>query len=170
MFIVEHNTITGNQSLMKYMTSAEVRQTFLDYFVEQQHREVMSSSFVPGNDPTLLFANAGATSLERLSDHPRRPLLGFLLDEIDYREDAPGWGEFCLRLVRDGERLTLLVRSVQGFERAYLKTSHLALCHRQDTPPDSRDKEIVVRRLAQVLERCADRIGAQVSPPLQPDR
>ena len=44
---------------MKYMTSAEVRQTFLDYFVEQQHREVMSSSLVPGNDPTLLFTNAG---------------------------------------------------------------------------------------------------------------
>lgn len=44
---------------MKYMTSAEVRQTFLDYFVEHHHKEVMSSSLVPGNDPTLLFANAG---------------------------------------------------------------------------------------------------------------
>jgi alanyl-tRNA synthetase len=44
---------------MKHMTSAEVRQTFLNYFVEQQHQEVMSSSLVPKNDPTLLFANAG---------------------------------------------------------------------------------------------------------------
>lgn len=44
---------------MKYMTSTEVRQTFLDYFVEQQHTAVMSSSLVPGNDPTLLFTNAG---------------------------------------------------------------------------------------------------------------
>ncbi len=44
---------------MKSMTSAEVRQAFLDYFIEQNHHEVMSSSLVPGNDPTLLFANAG---------------------------------------------------------------------------------------------------------------
>ncbi|MFW5748915.1 MAG: alanine--tRNA ligase, partial [Chloroflexota bacterium] len=44
---------------MKQMTSAEVRQAFLDYFVEQKHREVHSSSLVPANDPTLLFANSG---------------------------------------------------------------------------------------------------------------
>src|SRR3989337_2627641 len=44
---------------MKYMTSTEIRQTFLGYFVEQRHREIMSSSLVPGNDPTLLFTNAG---------------------------------------------------------------------------------------------------------------
>jgi alanyl-tRNA synthetase len=44
---------------MKYMTSAEARQTFLDYFVEMGHQAVMSSSLVPGNDPTLLFANSG---------------------------------------------------------------------------------------------------------------
>lgn len=44
---------------MKFMTSAEARQAFLDYFVEQNHREVASSSLVPANDPTLLFANSG---------------------------------------------------------------------------------------------------------------
>ncbi len=44
---------------MKYMTSAEVRQAFLDYFDEQRHRVVDSSSLVPANDPTLLFANSG---------------------------------------------------------------------------------------------------------------
>ena len=44
---------------MKYMTSAEVRQTFLDFFEEHQHQPVASSSLVPGNDPTLLFTNAG---------------------------------------------------------------------------------------------------------------
>jgi alanyl-tRNA synthetase len=32
---------------------------FLDYFVQQGHREVHSSSLVPANDPTLLFTNAG---------------------------------------------------------------------------------------------------------------
>jgi len=44
---------------MKYMTSAEVRRSFLDFFVKNKHREVASSSLVPGNDPTLLFANSG---------------------------------------------------------------------------------------------------------------
>ncbi|MEM9305025.1 MAG: alanine--tRNA ligase [Pseudomonadota bacterium] len=40
-------------------TSNEIRQGFLDYFAERGHRVVASSSLVPGNDPTLLFTNAG---------------------------------------------------------------------------------------------------------------
>ena len=40
-------------------TSAEIRQDFLDFFKSKQHRVVPSSSLVPGNDPTLLFTNAG---------------------------------------------------------------------------------------------------------------
>ncbi len=44
---------------MKYMTSAEVRAAFLDFFEEMGHQPVPSSSLVPGNDPTLLFTNAG---------------------------------------------------------------------------------------------------------------
>jgi alanyl-tRNA synthetase len=44
---------------MKRMTSAEVRQVFLDFFAKQGHEVVASSSLVPGNDPTLLFTNAG---------------------------------------------------------------------------------------------------------------
>ncbi len=41
------------------MKSAEIRQAFLNYFAEQGHDVVASSSLVPGNDPTLLFTNAG---------------------------------------------------------------------------------------------------------------
>ena len=40
-------------------TSAELRQAFLDFFHEQGHAIVPSSSLIPGNDPTLLFTNAG---------------------------------------------------------------------------------------------------------------
>ncbi|GJM12640.1 MAG: alanine--tRNA ligase [Pseudohongiella sp.] len=41
------------------MTSAEIRQKFLDFFASKGHQIVPSSSLVPGNDPTLLFTNAG---------------------------------------------------------------------------------------------------------------
>ncbi len=41
------------------MTSSEIRQRFLDYFARNGHKIVASSPLVPGNDPTLLFTNAG---------------------------------------------------------------------------------------------------------------
>ncbi len=44
---------------MKTMTSNELRQAFLEFFREKQHEVVASSPLVPGNDPTLLFTNAG---------------------------------------------------------------------------------------------------------------
>jgi alanyl-tRNA synthetase len=44
---------------MKKMTSADVRAAFLAFFRERGHSIQPSSSLVPGNDPTLLFTNAG---------------------------------------------------------------------------------------------------------------
>ncbi len=40
-------------------TADEIRSAFLEYFEKNGHRVVKSSSLVPANDPTLLFANAG---------------------------------------------------------------------------------------------------------------
>ena len=40
-------------------SSSEIREAFLDYFRDRDHQVVASSSLVPGNDPTLLFTNAG---------------------------------------------------------------------------------------------------------------
>ncbi len=39
--------------------SSELRSAFLNYFKEHGHEVVPSSPLVPGNDPTLLFTNAG---------------------------------------------------------------------------------------------------------------
>jgi len=41
------------------MKSSAIRQSFLDYFASKGHTIVASSPLVPGNDPTLLFTNAG---------------------------------------------------------------------------------------------------------------
>ena len=41
------------------MTARETRRSFLDFFARHEHRVVESTSLVPGDDPTLLFTNAG---------------------------------------------------------------------------------------------------------------
>ncbi|KTC85790.1 MULTISPECIES: alanine--tRNA ligase [Legionella] len=41
------------------MKSSEIRQAFFDYFAARKHKIVESSPLIPGNDPSLLFTNAG---------------------------------------------------------------------------------------------------------------
>src|SRR5574341_190342 len=61
---------------MKRMTSAEIRQAFLDYFARHDHQVVAASSLVPGNDPTLLFTNAGMVQFKDVFlGHDRRPYI-----------------------------------------------------------------------------------------------
>lgn len=44
---------------MKKRSTADIRQTFLDFFQQKQHTLVASSTLVPHQDPSLLFTNAG---------------------------------------------------------------------------------------------------------------
>ncbi len=56
------------------MNSSEVRAKFLEFFQEKGHTIVASSSLVPGNDPTLLFTNAGMVQFKDVfTGHDRRP-------------------------------------------------------------------------------------------------
>ncbi|MFN2382341.1 MAG: alanine--tRNA ligase [Guyparkeria sp.] len=48
------------------MTSADIRQSFLDFFAAKGHARVPSSSLVPGTDPTLLFTNAGMVQFKNV--------------------------------------------------------------------------------------------------------
>jgi alanyl-tRNA synthetase len=48
------------------VTGNEIRQRFLDFFQANGHRIVRSSSLLPSNDPTLLFANAGMNQFKEV--------------------------------------------------------------------------------------------------------
>lgn len=48
------------------MTSSEIRNSFINYFKKNKHVLVPSSSLIPENDPTLLFANAGMNQFKNM--------------------------------------------------------------------------------------------------------
>lgn len=48
------------------MNSREIRNKFIQFFVKNQHESVQSSSLIPAQDPTLLFANAGMNQFKDL--------------------------------------------------------------------------------------------------------
>ncbi len=72
---------------MQQMSSAQVRQAFLDFFEEMKHKPVASSSLVPANDPTLLFVNAGMVQFKDV-------FLG--LDKREYTRAATS--QKCMRV------------------------------------------------------------------------
>ncbi|MET3559301.1 alanyl-tRNA synthetase [Streptococcus rupicaprae] len=53
---------------MRYMTSAEVRQMWLDFFASKGHSVEPSANLVPVNDPTLLWINSGVATLKKYFD------------------------------------------------------------------------------------------------------
>ena len=48
------------------ITASDIRRTFLDFFVRNGHSAVQSSSLVPRNDPTLMFANSGMVQFKNV--------------------------------------------------------------------------------------------------------
>ena len=58
------------------MKSSEIRKKFLEFFESHGHTVVASSPLVPGNDPTLLFTNAGMVQFKDVFlGHDKRPYL-----------------------------------------------------------------------------------------------
>jgi alanyl-tRNA synthetase len=69
------------------MRASEIRASFLAYFERQGHAIRPSSSLVPGDDPTLLFTNAGMVQFKKV-------FLG--LEDTDYGRRA-ATSQKCVR-------------------------------------------------------------------------
>src|SRR5688500_6096283 len=63
---------------MKYLTGAQIRQMYLDFFSEKGHNIEPSASLVPHEDPSLRWINSGVATLKKYFDgrvipeNPRR--------------------------------------------------------------------------------------------------
>ncbi|AMA72183.1 MULTISPECIES: alanine--tRNA ligase [Aneurinibacillus] len=53
---------------MKQMSSAEIRQKFLDFFVSKGHKVEPSAPLIPVDDPSLLWINSGVATLKKYFD------------------------------------------------------------------------------------------------------
>ena len=51
---------------MRNMNLSEIRNTFIQYFKKNNHKEIKSSNLVPDNDPTLLFTNSGMVQFKNI--------------------------------------------------------------------------------------------------------
>ena len=51
---------------MKNMNLSEIRNTFIQYFKKNNHKEIKSSNLVPDNDPTFLFTNSGMVQFKNI--------------------------------------------------------------------------------------------------------
>lgn len=58
---------------MKYMTSDEIRDTWLKFFESKGHYIEPSSNLIPKNDKTLLWINAGVAALKKYFDGTEQP-------------------------------------------------------------------------------------------------
>ena len=126
-------------------TGAQLRSAFLAYFEKNGHKILPSASLVPGNDPTLLFTNAGMVQFKEY-------FLG--LSSADWKRAATA--QRCLRVSgkhNDLENVGYTARHHTLFEMLgnfsfgdYFKEEAIKLAW-----------EFVTREVA--LDREADRVG-----------
>lgn len=72
------------------LSAAQIREKFIDFFRHNEHKYVHSSSTIPLDDPTLLFANAG-------------------MNQVPYPCISTSFPNICASLLQAGLTLLLLV-------------------------------------------------------------
>ena len=66
-------TKTNPQPSKSNSNTADIRQSFLDFFTEREHKLVASSPVIPFDDPTLLFTNAGMNQFKKVFTGEEKP-------------------------------------------------------------------------------------------------
>lgn len=120
---------------MKPLSSREIRETFLDFFISRDHRRIEGSSLLPRNDPTLLYINSGMAPLKRLFTGEETP------EHPDLCNVQP-----CIRTVDIddvGDRHHLTLFEMMGswsigryFKERAIELAYELLVDRLDFPPD----------------------------------
>ena len=85
---------SGSQDDPSTWSSLRIRQEFLNYFAQNNHTFVPSSSTIPYDDPTLLFANAGMNQVSprlrragRIETEPPSQYKSIFLGTVDPHSD-----------------------------------------------------------------------------------
>ncbi len=65
---------------MEKISSIEIKNKFLSFFKEKDHMQIMDSSIVPKNDPTLLFINSGMAPIKNYFTGAEKPPYARLCD------------------------------------------------------------------------------------------
>ena len=60
-------------TINKYLSSDEIRDSFLNYFVKKKHITHPSSSLITANDPTLLLTNSGMAQFKSYFSGESKP-------------------------------------------------------------------------------------------------
>ena len=58
---------------MKY-TAKQIKETFLNYFTQNNHTQISNKSIVPHDDPSLLFINAGMAPMKKVFSGEEQPV------------------------------------------------------------------------------------------------
>ncbi len=78
------------------MTSAEIRQSFLHFFHQQQHTIVPSSSLLP-DSPGLLFTNAGMNQFVPIFLGDKKPNVSTWAGLLPASENRAAGTQKCIR-------------------------------------------------------------------------
>src|ERR1039457_5866556 len=85
----------GGETRVEFVKTAELRKLYIDYFVQQQHLLVPSSSLVPDKDPSVLLTTAEMQQFKPyflgIEEPPRKRLCSvqksFRTSDIDKRSE-----------------------------------------------------------------------------------
>ncbi|XP_055374023.1 alanine--tRNA ligase, mitochondrial [Condylostylus longicornis] len=106
--ICHFNRHCFQNSVYLHTKSCEIRQNFLEYFVQQEHKIVRSSPVVPFCDPTVAFVNAGMNQFKSI-----------FLGKSTPRHDKVVNSQKCIRV--GGKHNDLQIVGTDGYHHTFFE-------------------------------------------------